>query len=935
MVFQPTENQKKAINEKGNILVSAAAGSGKTAVLVERVIRMLSDKEKPISADRLLIVTFTNAAAAELRARIEKRLNEECAQKPDDIGLKKQKYLISSAKICTIDSFCIDLVRNNFEKLGVSPDFKISDNQGLEALSNQVVMELISQKFEENDPVFFELLDLIGCEFDESKLAKAIRKIFDYSMVTPFPDTFLNNLLKAYEGNFDNKNIWYIKAFEIAEKTINNIKNLIKRGMEYSRSLYDIEPRYVDCFNNISQQIESLEESLNTFNWNFFYIALNTIKLPSLPVNKKINGRPEKESLKQIKENISNEIKSCSKIFYATNEEIQNQNTKLYKPVKLLINLVKEYKDNLLAAQIEDNTLTFYNAEQMTVSLLCEELDGQVKLSDDAHLYYDQYDEVLVDEYQDVNDLQDMIFYAISCKEKNLFAVGDVKQSIYGFRGANPNNFLEKKERYCPLESAKNGEAKKINLSNNFRSRKEICSYINYLFRNIMTEETGKINYNSEEKLIATADFTQINSPSIELCLVNNILNGSENKMIAEAEAIAENIHKILDSGECIHTKDGGLRKAKLSDFAILLRATSSAGPIVNTLEKQGIPVNFAAESFFDKLEVNTLLSLLQVIDNPGNDVALLMVMMSPIFGFSSEEMAQIRSNYLKGDLISAVAFAKNNNEHVNYFYNVIEEYRRIASVMPLGAFVFKLIDISGYADVVSSMKDGERRKANLFKVAELANKYQENSGGNITGFLNYINKISSDKISSAKTNTASDAVQLMSIHNSKGLQFPVCIVSNIDSEFNMVDLSQSMVFSEYNGIGFSYYDEDLKTKQNTIGKILICNDMRNKIYEEELRLLYVAMTRAEDKLILIGGYKDLKKKLIDLSSTLVNEDGYITNNVFKSADSMGDWILLTALLHPSGKALRKYADVEIIPQNDESSFDVNIVDATEINNKK
>lgn len=932
MAFNPTDEQRLAINKKGNILVCAAAGSGKTAVLVERVITMLTDKENPVSANRLLIVTFTNAAAAEMRSRIEKRLYEESAKNPFDLALKKQKYLISSAKICTIDSFCIDLVRENFHKLGVAPDFKISTGEKLSALNNKIVNFVLLKQMEDPTTEFYNLLELTGCEYDEKNLCECIKNIFDYSMVTPFPDNFLDNLSKGYETEFSDKNIFYRQALDVAEQGIRNIRNLILSALKTAERLPEEETRFRDYYEGYLDIAEKIADVIKSGEWNDIKALLDAFVMPSLPRAPKLKDFIEISLLRQSREAVLDEITSLKAVFSQTKEEINTKNRGLYPAVKLLIDLVKEYKEELFKAQLEENSLTFYNTEQLALEFLCKkDENGDIVENPEAKEYFNQFDEVLVDEYQDVNDLQDMLFYILSDRERKLFAVGDVKQSIYGFRGANPNNFLNKKNRYIPVLEAEDENSKKIILANNFRSRKEVCEYINFFFENIMTKENGQIVYDSEERLVATAEFADIDKVTNRICLVDELSGTSDDRLTVEARAIAMQIGRVMELGECIHQKGGGLRKAKYSDFAILLRSTANvAARISSELEKLGIPADYSADSFIELLEVDTLLSLLKIIDNPADDIALLTVLMSPIFRFSAEELALLRAEHKSGDLISVLAYGKDKNEKVQKVYKALEHYRSTAAVLPLGSFVFKLIELTGYGDIVSAMSDGIRRFANLLKVAEFAKDYEENYGGSLRGFVEYMRKTAGEKQTSAKVSSGADSVKIMSIHASKGLQFPVCIIANVDAKINMRHSTDAMLFNEKTGLGFKYFDEEEREKTDTISRVLISRQMRVKTLEEELRLMYVALTRAEDMLIIVGAYNNLEKKLTDLSSLVLSEGGNIKNRSYK-VSSVGDWILMTLLLHPDGEKLRKLSSVPLECRNTDSRIDVEVIRAADI----
>lgn len=926
-----TPAQQKAITEKGNILVSAAAGSGKTAVLVERVISKLIDRENPISADRLLIVTFTNAAAAEMRSRIEKRIYEECKKHPDDAALKKQKLLIASAKICTIDSFCIDLVRENFEALSVSPDFKIVTDSNLREISNKVIYDIITEKFKSDDGTFYELLELTGCEYDESNLVAAVQSIFGYSMQTPFPDLFLERLVNKYKSDFNKDNYFYKECLNRAEKSLENIKNAVTDGYKAAETLGTAGEKFTTYFECVYKSFLPVEEALNN-DWDALFNALKDFSIPRLPNISKNAEDPSFNTIKKSKSVIEYERSYLLKMFVNKSSFIDLELKRLYKPISMLVDIIKQYKDELFKAQLEDNAFTFYNTEQLALEFLCEYKNGEIAIRDRAKEVLNQFDEILVDEYQDVNDLQDILFYILSNKEQKLFAVGDLKQSIYGFRGANPKNFLEKKKRYIPLEKADENSPKKIILANNFRSRAGVCDFVNFFFSNFMNSETGDIVYDSEEELIATAEFSESKLSSAKLVLIENIKASADDRVTVEADAIANNIFEIMNSGECIHEKGGGLRKPKYSDFAILLRATKGpADKIATRLSERGIPVNYPKENFLKLLEVETFLSLLKVIDNPADNISMLTVMMSPIFNFSAEQLAEIKSANKKADLISCIAAEKENNANLKEFYATLSDYRSMALIMPLSSLIHKLIDITGYGDFVLSMSDGQRRRANLLKLADFAAMYEQNTLGSISGFLEYMQKAVGEKEPSVKVSGGENAVKIMSIHASKGLQFPVCIIANLDSRTNMSDSNNSMLFSEKYGIGFRYFDEKAKEKIDTLPRILISDEMRYKTLEEELRLLYVAMTRAEDMLIFVSAYGDLQKKLGDIGAKFLYNGSKITREMFSSVSSIGDWILAAGLLHCDGQALRDLSGVDLKIENSPSKLSVEIVSAPDI----
>lgn len=927
MAFNPTPMQSLAIKTKGNVLVSAAAGSGKTAVLVERVINMLTDKTNPISADRLLIVTFTNAAAAEMRGRIEKRLFEEIQKNPDDISLQKQKYLLNSADICTIDSFCIKLVRENFEKCGIEPDFKISDGTSQTATCNAVMSNLINECLE-NPPTDFErLLELTNCEFDEKKLTELIERIYLYSQQLPFSQNFIDNLAQPYETPFTCGNAWYDMAFEIAKKRAQTLEKCAQKMLEAAARTDKNTEKHIAYAENVVSITGEIAAAIESNNWDTVFATVSPLALERVPSSSKDDqfGNKFKQNQQQIKE-IFAELKE---LFYNNSKQVEYHISENLGAVKQLCRLVTEYGNRLFKAFCEENAFTFYNMEQLALGLLCEYKDGKVLIRDEARELCNRYDEVLVDEFQDVNDLQNMLFYVLSNREERLFVVGDVKQSIYGFRGSNPDNFLIKKNDYIPIENAGDDDSKKIILSDNFRSRKGVCDAVNYFFSMLMGGQCGGIVYNEEERLNAGGKFPQSDAPTAEILAIDKYGDDSEESLLeAESQKIAEYIISVMNEGEVI-TEGNTLRKARYSDFAILLdKVKDKANIIAEGLSDYGIPVSVGGESFLESVEVSTVMALLQVIDNPKCDVELLSVMMSPIFGFTAEEMAKIRSVQKYGYLYSAVvAFAATGDPKTQAFIQKLAEFRREAAVMSVDRLISKLLHATDILNYMSALSGGKMRRANLFALVQYAATYVSRSDGGIYGFIKYMNSLPE---SSFKTASASgeNSVKIMSMHNSKGLQFPVCIVANLASQINNADSINRVLFSEKSGISFKYYDEQFERDVEMLGHAVQADAAKVKTVEEKLRLLYVAMTRAIDRLCLVCSAKNLDKKLNNLSSVLMDKPPYISREFLEKGRNMGDWILSCALLHPQGEKLWKYADVKLTPVSHDANFNITVLNS-------
>ncbi len=916
MAFKPTPNQSLAIERQGNILVSAAAGSGKTAVLVERVIKLLTDDSRNINADELLIVTFTNAAAAEMRSRIEKRIDEECRANPNSSALLRQKHLLNSAKICTIDSFCIDLVRENFDKLGIAPDFKIGENAVLNQINEAVVYKILNRYIEDNNIIFSNLVDLVGGEYDEKKLAELLLSVYEYSRQLPNPEKWYDSIVLEYNnGVFSDKNIWYSYAFTKAEALVYEMRDITVNIIDNITNVKSLADHYLPSLYQLCDNIDALLSAVKTNQWNEFYNAVTYFELPKLPTAKKGMGeyrecKALKEAFKLFKEKT---LPTLSKLFYNDFDFINDQFEKLYPCIELFVDILKELDAAIFNEYNLQNTFTFHNIEHLALKLLCNEEDGKIVVSKDGQDLLDQYKEVMVDEYQDTNDLQDRLFLVLSNFERKLFVVGDVKQSIYAFRGANPINFLNKKDRYILAENADETMAQKIILANNFRTKAEVCDFINYFFEMFMTEKTGRIKYDGEERLIPTATYPQTATPAVNYSIID-VGDSEESTWVLEARQIANYIREVMSQGEVIRKDDKTLRNANYGDFTILLRALTNAPIIINELKKQGIPVDINLDAFNQNREILTILSLLRVIDNPNSDIELLTLLFSPIFAFSTDDLAVIRADKKDGSLYSAILNAANKgNLKAKTFIERLADYRLYAVTLKLPDLITKLLIDTEFLNIISAFPDGARRKNNLLLLVEIAKQYTKNGRVGLTKFIEFVNS-SSDAAKS--TTSSSNAVKIMTIHGSKGLQFPVCILVGTDSRFNDDDSKHSACYSVNYGLGLKYFDEQLKTPLSTISREVIIDATKSVSLHDELRLLYVALTRTQDKLLIVSSFKNFENTLEKYKNRLFMNNSEITSAFFNKTSSFADWLIPSLLLHPDGDKLRTSGDLLNICDN-------------------
>ncbi|MDD4699222.1 MAG: helicase-exonuclease AddAB subunit AddA [Oscillospiraceae bacterium] len=922
MAFKATKQQQDAIDAKGTVLVSAAAGSGKTAVLVERVIKLLTRAVDPVDADKLLIVTFTNAAAAEMRTRIEKRLDEECDKNPKNRRLLRQQLMLQSAKICTIDSFCIELVRDNFYVLEVQPDFKIIDPGTANPLKLEIASDVITSNYANKDKIFLDLAASLNADYGDSFFVNTILRIYENSCCMPFPEKWLVDVANMYQNaDLPDTNIWAQLAFSYAKDILSGAADELSTAIRDMSGNEIAETVCKDLFKQTSEQIVEALHSVDNCDWNKLYEFCWNFKMPAFGVKiKKMQDEALKDLLKSVRENVNMTIENLAKLFFEEWDTISSLQNASAKIVSKLADMVLEFS-NVFKAELKNrNMLTFDMVEHLALSLLCRiSDDGTVEPTEHANEICKSYYEVLVDEYQDTNNLQDALFYALSDGGKHLFMVGDVKQSIYGFRHANPENFLARKESYPPY----NGEISpsKIILGANFRSRTEVCDYINFFFGRMMQKATGTLDYNDEEKLIPSAAFPENEVQAVETHFVD-INDGEDSRAAQEGIYIAQYIKSVMEKEPFLRDKlnPTSLRKARYSDFTILLRSLSARAPdYVSELRKRGIPTVYDSGDFYETVEIMTVISLLKTIDNPTRDVPLLSCMSSVVFGFSFDEIATIRAKNKAATILASVTLAANSgNSGCKLFLDTLKEYRNMASTMPIGRLLSEIYKRTAIPEMMSVLEEGDRRRANLQSLQNYADEYEQYDNAGLSGFLRYLDRLyDSGNIKSGGVPSGNDAVRLMSIHASKGLQFPICIIAGISNKFNNSDSISSILISEKFGIGMKYTDSESDTKYNTLSRQAISIDSQRHNIAEELRLLYVAMTRAEEKLVMVVSHKNLEKVIKNRAAKLGSNTlstGIVSPAEVLSAGSYSDWIITSSLLHPNAKELCEFANINPSP---------------------
>lgn len=920
-----TDSQNNAINARGsNIIVSAAAGSGKTAVLVLRVINMITDENNPVSIDKLLIVTFTNAAAAEMRARIAKSLNKIAAENPNNTLVLEQLSLLPGAKICTIDSFCINLVRENFFSLDISQDFDILDNSDDELLQRRVADEIVEEHYENSNDEFISLVELLSASKNDTALSDTIRSISRYIMAQPFPNDWLDSACELYNPAVSIENSELKKyIFEeikynlsVAEELLDNSKSSLYESDE----LYE---KYSHMLDDDTAILNRIKSALND-TWDDLKDALLNASFGRMPYKRNYTSDSKaviSANRDMFKSIITND---CASLMKTSADVFAQDNKKLFPIVTLLCSIVKEFNSRLLGEKNEINKYSFSDIEHFAIDLLFAKAEnGEVCVTDLAKEYQNNFYEILVDEYQDTNSAQDKLFETIS-NGKNRFMVGDVKQSIYRFRLAMPQIFNSKRDTYTLYNEISDSVKQKIFLDMNFRSRSDICSYCNYLFAQLMSKRVGEMDYDSAEYLNYGANYDKTSVPSavIRICDCPE----GENKDEYEAYQIAHLINEKIKNKEQV--KDGdSYRNINYGDFAVLFRSAKNSIPIYSRIfEECNIPVAAGNKiNLFENNEISILLSLIRVIDNPIQDVPLLATLMSVFYGYTPDDIANARLMRSAPNLYSSIVADK---EHFAKFLDDLNAYRKAAATMSLESFIRYIIETASYISLISAMGNAEQRKLNIMRFLQIAKNFDSGSNVGLTAFVRYVDSIINSKLSveSADINHSGEqSVLLMSVHHSKGLEFPIVILAGSEKQYNTFDLSALTQLNSKWGIGLKVNNEELLCRYNSLQYTCIKSVNFYASMSENLRVLYVAVTRAKEQFITFATFKNgtYADHINKLSSKLYCNK--IIPLSVKGINNDGDLILLCALLHKDGKILRDCCENDIKPLHNGFDFNLDI----------
>ncbi len=906
MAEKLTPQQYQAVhNRGGKLLVSAAAGSGKTKVLVDRLMTYLTDPNDPANLDEFLIITYTKAAASELRGKIAAKLTEKIAEHPENLHLQKQMQRLYLTKISTVHGFCADLLREYAYKLDLSPDFRVADENECREIRDLVMTDLLDRAYTEyaSDPDFLAFVDSQGLGRDDRFVPEILEKVYDSARCHLDPQGWMERCLASVESGKEGaieETLW-------GDYLISDLHEYVAAQISIlreCRQLLDRTEGMEKPAANIHSTKQQLQSLLEAKSWDQI-VSLGSVDYGRLTFPRK-NPDPElTDRVKAARNACKKGLEHKLQAFSGNSAQIQEDMEQTAASLRGLMKLVRLFDFEYTAAKRSRSVLDFSDLEHRTLDLLLGK--SRTYATSTAGEIAARFREILVDEYQDSNGVQDAIFDALTRQKQNSFLVGDVKQSIYQFRLADPGIFLEKYHQYKPAEEAQAGEGRKILLSHNFRSGPEIVECVNAVFETCMRPKVGGLHYGDEEALREGIPQEKLPEPAVELYA----LDVQEDTYREEASFVADRIQTMLREGTTVR-KNGQLQPVQPGDIVILLRSPGSAAHYYQqALEARGIRYTTGAGMDLLKTEeVGTLRSILQAILNPRLDIPLVSILASPVFGFTADELAEIRSRQKKGSIYDALHLS--DSPKVKAFLKLLKELRNHARMDTITALLETCFRLTKLDSIYASMADGDRREENLRAFYQLAADYEKGSLKDLSQFLEYLKSIEGKGLVSVNA-VNTDSVTIMSIHKSKGLEFPVVFLCNLSRRFNQESIRAQILCHKDLGIGLSVADSNLRIRYPSAAKRAIMVKMAADSVSEEMRVLYVAMTRARDRLVMTYASQTLEA---DLQDIVLRQDFDGGELLCQEAICMGDWVLLSALqrteagqLHPlSGKPLHTHA---------------------------
>lgn len=928
MGVQFTPEQQRVIDLRDcNILVSAAAGSGKTAVLVERIITRLTKDNPPLDVDQLLVATFTDAAASEMKERIHDAIQRALSENPEDEHLQRQSTLIHQARITTIHKFCLSVIREYFHTIDLDPGFRVGEQGEMDLLKRDVLAQVLEQAYEEANPKFLSFVENMASGKDDNELENIVLQLYDFASSHPKPDVWLDECVEQYDVT--NEDDFEAKPF-VAEtvKEFRQIFEGYKGRIEFGIHICESDGGPVAYKSALESDVDFFESlsKMNTF--GKMQQAIQNNKWATLGrINKNQVFEEKAEQVKAIRDRVKKEIDRLKKQYFAEDiKELCNDMQKAREDVEVLTGLVQTFRAAFLQEKRSKNLIDFDDMGHYALQILTKDTEHGLVPSEVAQSYQQKFAEVMIDEYQDVNYLQEAIMTSVSRVHQgkpNIFMVGDVKQSIYRFRMARPQLFLEKFQTY----SSDGGNRQKVDLHKNFRSRSEVLDSTNALFEQLMIPAFGGIEYDDQAALHVGADYEERSGNETEVLLLDFEGINSAERMELEVEAIAQRIQELKETFTVKDKKTGIYREVRYSDIVILTKSPKSWNKVLSgVLTRAGIPTYARSkEGYFETQEIQTVLNYLKILDNPRQDIPFTSVLTSAFAGLSAEELALVKVHSEKNSMYERVlnyvsdGAAQDLKGRLRTFLTMFERFREQVPYTAIDELLWSVLQESGYGDYAAALPGGEQRAANLEMLIEKAVAFESTSYKGLFNFVRYIEQLKKFEIDYGEADLAdeqAEVVRLMSIHQSKGLEFPIVILAGMGKEFNTQDLKQGIFIDGDWGIGIDSVDSLLRTTAPSFPKLAIKQKYLREMKAEELRVLYVAMTRAKEKLILVGSASDLEKRVSELQYLQYRPQVQLPYLNLIKANSYLDWVLAALLRNRSFSHVLNVYDVLPNTQN-------------------
>lgn len=931
-----TDDQLSAINTTDKaVIVSAAAGSGKTAVLIERTIRLLTDTQKRIAADKLLAVTFTNDAAAQMREKLSAALNRKIEENPTDEWLSQQQMKLEMAKISTINSFCLELVRNNINAFDISGSIRILDETETGLMLDKATEEVM-EKFYSQKPQMMSELNSYFCLDNDVKLVSVILSLYRFSRSLPFKDSWFEKVLSFFDEGSDMRKSWHDILTQLIRDRFEDASAIYNEVLSMAHSL-QYHSKAAEAVKSDALIIDEFESLLRSCDWGNMLSFCNSCKFATFYA-KADKGAPDEsqientviERMKEQREGYKSFFKDFKKLVTYSESQIDEDMKLSGKILRYLIEIVNGIWENMWEQKTEKNAVDFSDVELMSIELLCEKTENGYKKTPLAQqiVSSDEYRIILIDEFQDVNNLQDLIFKMLSDSVnpeiigKNMFVVGDIKQSIYRFRQANPKIFIQ--TRRDAADKDNKDFISEIKLKKNFRSRKGVIDFVNYLFEHIMSEKIGEVSYNADEALDCGAAYSK-RDVNTEIITFEDKADDDDEQDVSEMQVVASRIRKMLDEGFTV-CENGEDRPCRQSDFCILLRSKTVNKEYVDTLQQYGLSAQSEElTGYLTSREISVLINMLTVIDNPMNDIAFASVLLSPVFMFTADDLARIKneSSYQKlyPAFISAVGESLNEKRSIKLDKSLTDRCRKVvdklkelrfySASLSLEQLIRKIYDSTDFFAIASVYEDAKQKRANLRLLLKYASDYDNGLGCGLSGFIRYMNAVCKNKGDFKQAGTLStitDAVIIKTIHKSKGLEFPFVFLCRTATGFKKQkeDLAKPMLLNLDYGVGFKVYDKKNFMSFSTLSYDAIRYINECEMLSEEMRLLYVALTRAKEKIFIT--YK-ISPQFVKRLSALAGEiarAGTVTPEIIRNASNMQEWISAALLCYEHNDSIWK-----------------------------